>query len=135
MKTIVKILFIICFVGCTGRNKVPSEFVQPAAMQAILMDVLIIDAYNSAKDYANRPFSITDVNSKAVQKILSNHKVSVTHFKKSYEYYLAHPDVLRPIADSMVAQANRFTTKMYSDTLKLTRDGNYLKNVSRPVRN
>ncbi len=135
MKTLSKIIFIICLVGCTDRNKVPSQYLQPATMQAILMDVLIIDAINSTKDYTLRPFSLNDVNSKAALKILSNHKISVAEFKKSYEYYLAHPDLLKPIADSLVAQATRFTTKMYSDTLKLTRDGNYLKNVSRPVRN
>ncbi|MFN5135554.1 MAG: DUF4296 domain-containing protein [Chitinophagaceae bacterium] len=109
--------FIILFISCSDKKRVPSELIQPAKMQAILMDILIIDAVNSVKQGADQSLNITDLNSKSIATVLKNYQISDAAFKKSYSYYLAHPDILKPIADSISAIAARQVINSYSDTL------------------
>jgi len=109
--------FIILFISCSDKKRVPSELIQPAKMQSILMDILIIDAVNSIKQGADQSLNITDLNSKSIATVLKNYQISDAAFKKSYSYYLAHPDILKPIADSISAIASRQVINSYSDTL------------------
>lgn len=128
------IMCIVLFISCSDKKKVPSELIQPAKMQAILMDVLIIDAVNSVKSGTDQSLNITDLNSKSIARVLKNYQISDAVFKKSYNFYLAHPDILKPIADSISAIAARQVIKAYSDTLNLYRNGNNIPDVKRRLR-
>ena len=126
--------FIILFISCSDKKRVPSELIQPAKMQAILMDILIIDAVNSIKQGADQSLNITDLNSKSIATVLKNYQISDAAFKKSYSYYLAHPDILKPIADSISAIASRQVINSYSDTLNTHSNDTNIPDVKRRIR-
>lgn len=126
--------FIILFISCSDKKRVPSELIQPAKMQAILMDILIIDAVNSIKQGADQSLNITDLNSKSIATVLKNYQISDAAFKKSYSYYLAHPDILKPIADSISAIAARQVINSYSDTLNTHSNDTNIPDVKRRIR-
>ena len=126
--------FIILFISCSDKKRVPSELIQPAKMQSILMDILIIDAVNSIKQGADQSLNITDLNSKSIATVLENYQISDAAFKKSYSYYLAHPDILKPIADSISAIASRQVINSYSDTLNTHSNDTNIPDVKRRIR-
>ena len=126
--------FIILFISCSDKKRVPSELIQPAKMQSILMDILIIDAVNSIKQGADQSLNITDLNSKSIATVLKNYQISDAAFKKSYSYYLAHPDILKPIADSISAIASRQVINSYSDTLNTHSNDTNIPDVKRRIR-
>lgn len=126
--------FIILFISCSDKKRVPSELIQPAKMQSILMDILIIDAVNSIKQGADQSLNITDLNSKSIATVLKNYQISDAAFKKSYSYYLAHPDILKPIADSISAIAARQVINSYSDTLNTHSNDTNIPDVKRRIR-
>lgn len=98
------------------------------------MDVLIVDAVNSVKSGTDQSLNITDLNSKSIARVLKNYQISEAVFIKSYDYYLAHPDILKPIADSISAIAAKQVINSYSDTLNTHRNGNNITDVKRRIR-
>ena len=45
-------------------------------------------------------------------KIFALHKITKEQYKKSYDYYIMHSDLMKAILDSMAAKAERQRMKM-----------------------
>ncbi len=101
-------LFTFCFfISCKGKNKVPLEIIQPAAMQKILWDMIraqALSAQIARKDSTVNEIAETKTLNK---KIFEIHKISATAFNKSYIWYTNHPDIMRMVFDSLNAQSQR----------------------------
>jgi hypothetical protein len=83
-------------------------------MQKILWDIIQADQFNSQflkKDSAN--LNVKAETMKLYDAIFQVHHVSREQFKKSYQYYISHPDITKPMLDSLAAQANLMRTEMY----------------------
>jgi Domain of unknown function (DUF4296) len=131
MKRIIFGLAILFFVSCSGKTNVPADMIPPLKMQQILMDVLIVDAVNSEKAGADTSIKLMDVNSKSVIQVLKSHNISVKEFSRSYDFYLSHPDVLKPIADSLAALVTKRSTEIYSDTSNPKLNGSNIQKIKR----
>lgn len=116
MKKIIFGLAILLVVSCSSKTIVPDDMIQPKKMQAILMDVLIVDAVNTEKTSLDTSIKLVDLNSSSLSHILKTHKVSSKDFSRSYNFYLSHPDVLKTVADSLAAIVTRRSTASYADT-------------------
>jgi Domain of unknown function (DUF4296) len=102
------LFFLLILCSCNESKKVPKEFLQPVQMQNILMDLLITDAVNSlSTGNMDSSFKLPDQNKAAAEMVFRSYKITRDHFEKSYAFYLSRPDLLKPIADSMAAVANR----------------------------
>jgi hypothetical protein len=44
--------------------------------------------------------------------------VSREQFKKSYQYYINHPDITKPMLDTLAAHANLQRTEMYKKPIR-----------------
>jgi hypothetical protein len=53
------------------------------------------------------------------QKVLDLNKTSQEAFKNSYQYYLVHPEVSKPMFDSIAARANRARSETFKPPIKL----------------
>jgi Domain of unknown function (DUF4296) len=129
MRKIVFGITLLFFVSCSGKTSVPADMVQPAKMQHILMDILIADAVNSQQASVDTSKKLIDVNSKSVIQVLKNHNLTVKDFLRSYDFYLSHPDVLKPVADSLAAIVTRRSAEIYSDTSNSKVHGSNIQNV------
>jgi hypothetical protein len=123
------ILAVLLFLfSCSARNKVPSDLIQPRKMQEIMMDLLIVDAVNTQRSIADTTIKLKEYNVASLKRVLQNYKVSRELFYKSYDFYLNNPSILKPIADSLVAEANRRSTQAYADTSKNNFHGSNIQN-------
>jgi hypothetical protein len=146
---VLKLLLLLFFCSCADSKRVPAQYLQPQQMQKVLMDLLIADAVNSLQITTDTGFKLQEQNKAAAEQVFKSHKISKDRFEKSYAFYLSRPDLLQPIADSMVAVANRRSTEatvapttspssMVPDSIKLrflkTKNGHYSKDTAGQVR-
>ena len=127
LKLVLAALLLFLF-SCSGKNKVPSQLIQPRQMQQMMMDLLIVDAVNTQRSITDTTIKLKEYNVASLKRVLQNYKVSQELFYKSYDFYLNNPSILKPIADSLVAEANRRSTQAYADTSKNNFHGNNIQN-------
>ena len=88
-------------------------------MEMVLWDIIRADVFTEQfikKDTLKKPAA---ENIKLQNKIFALHKITRQDYNKSYEYYLAHTDLMRGILDSMTAKAERERTKMTEQNASL----------------
>lgn len=107
MKYFIIIIVFTLFLSCLGKNKVPSEIIQPVKMQKILWDVIRAQALST--QIALKDSTVNEIaESKALtQKIFEIHKITSTAFNQSYIWYTNHPDIMRIVFDSLNAESQR----------------------------
>jgi hypothetical protein len=85
-------------------------------MQTVMWDMIQADQYAAlsvAKD------SSAHINTKAetlklYEEVFRLHEVSREEFRKSYQYYLDHPELNQQLFDSLISQGTRLRTESYS---------------------
>jgi hypothetical protein len=109
MKNILTLIIFTMLWSCSGKNKIPSEIIQPNEMQNILWDVMRAQALST--EIARRDSTLNEVTETKVltQKVFEIHNISSTAFTLSYNWYTNHPDVMRIVFDSLNAQNQRET--------------------------
>jgi Domain of unknown function (DUF4296) len=117
-------LFIVFFCGlfflsCNGD--LPSGILAQEKMESILWEQMQADAFTREFVVRDTSKKIIEENLKIQQKIFSKYDIDKETFYKSYNYYLQHADVLKPIIDSIVSKQTRikqedFIKKMSSNT-------------------
>jgi hypothetical protein len=83
-------------------------------MQKILWDIIQADQFNIQflkKDSAK--VNVKEETMKLYDEIFQIHHVSREQFKKSYQYYINHPEITKPMLDTLAARANLQRTEMY----------------------
>jgi hypothetical protein len=76
-------------------------------MQAVMWDVIQLEAYSQLIVAPDTIKMTPKKNVLLQQKIFSLHGVSKEQYYKSYEYYNAHPEMMRIILDSITTKADR----------------------------
>ena len=115
MKSFICLIFSVIIISCNSENKPPSDIIQPKEMQSILWDVM--RAQTLANQIAIKDSSVNAaVETKSLsQKIFQIHKTDSSHFNKSYNWYVKHPDALKLIFDSLYAQKERENTLRFKE--------------------
>ncbi|MBX9783048.1 MAG: DUF4296 domain-containing protein [Chitinophagaceae bacterium] len=126
------VLMVGCW-SCGGSNDIPGDIIAPKKMQLVLTDILIADAVNNERVSKDTGFKVTDHNKAAMLQIFKNYKISKEEFQKSYDFYLSHPDLLKPIADSISATGTRMIGELNSDTTQKKIHGNHIRDTARQM--
>ena len=107
MKNIFFLIVFSLFISCLGKNKVPSEIIQPGKMQKILWDVIRAQALST--EIARKDSTVNEIAETKVltQKVFEIYKITSTTFNQSYMWYTNHPDIMRIVFDSLNAQNQR----------------------------
>jgi len=98
---------VVFLLSCNNKNTIPKEILKPDKMQAVLWDVLRVDAFTFdfiKRDTTKKPEA---ENVRLLQKVFTTHKVSKEEFYKSYDFYKEHPALMQPILDSLINKATR----------------------------
>jgi hypothetical protein len=109
-------IVLLAGTGCADKDRVPSGILPLSKMQTVMWDMIQADQYAAlsvAKD------SSPHVNTKAetlklYEEVFRLHEVSREEFRKSYQYYLDHPELNQQLFDSLISQGNRLRTESYS---------------------
>lgn len=107
MKNIFFLIAVSLLVSCLGKNKVPSEILQPNEMQKVLWDVIRAQALST--EIARKDSSVNEISETKTltQKVFEIHKIKSSVFNQSYIWYTNHPDIMRIVFDSLNAQNQR----------------------------
>lgn len=104
MRGTLLIFFIVCFVSCGNKNKVPGNVLPPAKMQAVMWDMMRADQfladYVMNKDTA-KTRNIDQESIRMYQQVFGIHKISKEQFEKSISWYRDNPERLKVIMDSI----------------------------------
>ncbi len=136
MRILFFLMFVLVATACINKNSVPNNIIKQEKMQKIMMDLLLADAVNSELSSRDTNFKLTAQNKYRFEQIFKNYQISKDQFYKSYNYYLSHPDIFKPITDSIVSISERTRTKeLQVDTPQTKPNGNNIKYITKPVRN
>lgn len=96
------LIFIAC--SCSSENNVPDGILPPAKMETILDDLMRADEYLTNHLLRDTSIKRDSMSKIFYQKVFQLHKVSKETFKSSMNYYEMHPDLLKPVLDSLEAR-------------------------------
>ncbi len=114
----------VLLVSC-GSNKIPANILSTEQMGILTWQLMQADEYINtliAKDSTKK--SSTE-RMKIYQQVFELNKTTEEQFKKSYQFYIEHPDIGKGIFDSMTVRAGRERIELMRtkpDTLALKAD-------------
>lgn len=135
MRSFIYLISILFLSACINKKDVPKNIIQPEKMQKIMMEMFTADGVNNELSLRDTSFNLPDNNKSKFQQIFTNHKISKDQFYKSYNFYLGHPDLLKPITDSLAAISNKQSLKLNTDTTQKLLNGNNIKDTARQAGN
>ena len=110
MCRLVTVLFLInLLTSCSGKNKVPSDVLEPAKMEKIMWDMFRADEYVTSFIWKN-DLAIDRVkeSKKLYNEIFRIHNITKDKFEKSLSFYRTHPDLIKKIIDSLSLQEHPY---------------------------
>jgi hypothetical protein len=117
-----KVLFfvlLVCFLeACTNSGRVPAGIIPMQKMEIILWQLIQSDEYVN-RQLAKDSLKKTSVEKmKIYQQVFDLNGTSPGEFKKSYQFYMSHPDITKIMFDSIAVQAGRQRAEMYKPKAK-----------------
>jgi hypothetical protein len=113
---LVLILLVTCVagMGCSDKNSVPRGILPTDKMEQVMWDMAQADQY--AALYVTKDSAHVDRKAESLRlyaEVLRLHEVSPEEFRKSYRYYLSHPELNQLLFDSVIARGVRARSEMY----------------------
>ncbi|MEP6748830.1 MAG: DUF4296 domain-containing protein [Bacteroidota bacterium] len=113
MRTLFFMVLAAMLVACSNSNRVPADIIPGKKMEVILWQLMQSDEYVN-KELAKDSLKKASVEKmKIYEQVFDLNKTSLVEFKKSYQFYMAHPDISKIMFDSIAARAVRQRTDMY----------------------
>ena len=104
MKLIYFLLFVISLSACKSNKK---DILSTDKMEKILWDLTKADAFTQEFIVKDTSADLIKENLKLQQKIFAKNYTDRKTFYKSYDYYLSHDELLKPLLDSIVVKNGR----------------------------
>ena len=108
-------IVLLAGAGCADKGSVPSGILPLSKMQTVMWDMIQADQYAAlslVKDSAR--INTKTETLKLYEEVFRLHDVSREEFRKSYQYYLDHPELNQRLFDSLMSQGTRLRTESYS---------------------
>jgi hypothetical protein len=121
MKNILFAVVLVLLASCKSSVTIPADIIPKKNMEIILWQLIQSDEY--ATGFITKDSSKNAINEriKLYQEVFALNKVSKENFKKSYQYYLGHPEIAKVMFDSIAARANRQKADAYKPKSKVAR--------------
>lgn len=104
----VAVLFVVLLVGCGTGDRRPAGVVPRKKMEAMLWDFMRADVF--VNDYVLPRDSSLNANrekEQVFQRVLRFNNVTQADFRKSLDYYMDHPDLMKTVLDSVQTYAQK----------------------------
>ena len=142
MKKWMSVFMLSLIFSCSGNN-LPRGVLPKDKMEKVIWDMIEVDQY--WREYVLRDSLKIDTRQARFdlyERVFQIHKISKATFDKSFEYYAAHPKLLKDVFDSLSVSGTRRQRDFYkspmptptvdSSTLKRFSDSSILKRFGRP---
>ncbi len=113
MRVLIFVLLLALVTACGNNADVPNDIIPGKKMETILWQLMQSDEYaniqlkkDSTKQYRAEKLKI-------YQQVFDLNGISMSEFKKSYQYYMSHPDITKVMFDSMTARAGTLRMELY----------------------
>lgn len=103
---------LFCLLGCGGGGGDSSDILSREKMQAVMWDIIEADVFTDRFIKKDSAKNAAAENMQLKNKIFALHKITREEYNKSYDYYIAHSDLMKVILDSMSVKADRDRMKM-----------------------
>ncbi|PWT74774.1 MAG: hypothetical protein C5B59_10410 [Bacteroidetes bacterium] len=114
MRIITVMLAVLMLVSCSDKERVPRGIIQKEEMSKILWDIIQADQFHSlymVKDSAK--YNVKAETMELYDQVFRIHHTTKEDFDKSFQFYLAHPDITKEMFDSLSVKANRRRGDVY----------------------
>jgi hypothetical protein len=111
------LMLILCWIagmGCANKNSVPKGILPRDKMEQVMWDMAQADQYAAlylAKDSARIDRRAETM--RLYAEVFRLHQVTPEEFRKSYHYYLEHPELNQLLFDSVITQGVRARSEIY----------------------
>jgi hypothetical protein len=114
MVVLMVIVCCIAGIGCSDKNSVPRGILSRDKMEQVMWDMAQADQY--AALYLAKDSPRIDRKAETLRlyaEVFRLHEVTPEEFRKSYHYYLDHPELNQLLFDSVIARGVRARSEMY----------------------
>jgi len=121
MRMLFFVLAVLYMAGCANRDAVPGDIISKQKMETIIWQLIQSDEYINIRSVKDTTKKISAEKMKIYQQVFDLNGVSLAAFKKSYLFYMEHPNISKEMFDSIGARASRQHMEIYNgkkDTLK-----------------
>ncbi|GAC1429023.1 MAG: hypothetical protein NVSMB7_05720 [Chitinophagaceae bacterium] len=112
-----RVIFFVLLTGlvaaCTNGNTVPAGIIPSQEMETILWQLMQSDEYVNTQLAKDSLKKASTEKMKIYQQVFDLNRTSLDEFKKSYQYYMDHPDITKIMFDSITVRAARQRTDIY----------------------
>jgi hypothetical protein len=105
-------MVLLGLLSCGGGRGGSSGILSREKMQAVMWDIIAADVLTDRFIKKDSSKNAAAENMQLKNKIFALHKVTREDYYKSYDYYIAHSDLMKVILDSMAAKAERERMKI-----------------------
>jgi hypothetical protein len=105
-KYILFFLLILVF-ACSSRESLPDNVLPKEKMQAVLYDIFKADEL--ANQFKNNDSAKSAMlwHTELYDKVFKLHKVSKEDFSKSFKFYQARPDLMKPMLEALSKKSDQ----------------------------
>jgi hypothetical protein len=121
MRLFILTVCVIFFVGCkSDSDNIPKDIIAKDKMGKIFWDLIQADQFSIqylVKDTARAKTRAETM--RLYEEVFRIHHITKDEFKKSFQFYLAHPEITKSMFDSLSTSANRQRIEMFKNQPKL----------------
>lgn len=106
MRQSIIVIALLALLSCRS-NEVPSRYIQPAAMEKIVWDMLLADEIAMQLRINDTSINLKQASFKEYDKVWAIHGVSRQHFYESYAHYQKHPVIFKQLILAVRKRADK----------------------------
>jgi|SRR5882724_6479075 len=128
MRLLIFIVWILFISGCKDDADIPKDIIARDKMGKILWDMIRADQFSiqyMVKDSARN--NVKTETMKLYEEIFHIHHISREEFQKSFQFYIAHPNITKVMFDSLSAQTSRQRIELFKKPSKINNPATKLK--------
>lgn len=121
MRTLVFVLAVLLLPACANSDAIPGSIIPKQKMETIIWQLIQSDEYINTRQAKDTAKNISTEKRKIYQQVFDLNGVSLAEFKKSYLFYMEHPNMSKEMFDSISVRAGRQHSELYNgkkDSLK-----------------
>jgi len=112
MKHSVFFICIILLMGCSGKDSIPNDIIEPKPMQKIVWDMLQADEVAFQNKLKDTSIVLKTESFRLYDQVFAVHKTSREAFYKSYTYYQKHPQLYKTLMEGVKSLGGKEREKM-----------------------
>ena len=106
MKRLFLAMLVALAASCSSKQEIPKDVLKQPQMQAVLWDMLRADEFVTNYVKNDSLHKMKDESIRLYEDIFRLHKTNRKQFVRSIMFYNGHPELLKPVLDSLESRKN-----------------------------